>query len=218
MPKDAVKRRAKYVLIVAVLLNLLYPLTGSGSIASGIGFAVLYASLFIVGILITSDSQAQITWSISIAVLWLVMAIAFTLDPTSYWKLQVSALLLLVFQATLIVVLLRYIFMAEQVNADVIYAACAVYFLLAYFFVPMYSMLEAGAPGSFIDQTLKAPVHWQQFVYFSLVTLSTAGYGDILPVSMWARMVAGLEATIGVLYIAILVARLVSLYQVRRPL
>jgi MFS-type transporter involved in bile tolerance (Atg22 family) len=77
-------------------------------------------------------------------------------------------------------------------------------------------MLEAAIPGSFVDNTLETPVRWQQFVYYSLVTLSTAGYGDILPSNMWARMLAGLEATIGVLYVAILVARLVSLYEVRR--
>lgn len=89
-------------------------------------------------------------------------------------------------------------------------------FLLSFFFVPVFGMLEAAIPGFFVDHTLGAPVHWQQFVYYSLVTLSTAGYGDILPANMWARMLAGLEATIGVLYVAILVARLVSLYEVRR--
>jgi hypothetical protein len=67
-----------------------------------------------------------------------------------------------------------------------------------------------------VDNTLGGAVSWQQFVYYSLITLSTAGYGDILPANMWARMLAGLEVTIGVLYIAILVARLVSLYDVQR--
>ena len=105
---------------------------------------------------------------------------------------------------------------AEKVTGDVIYAACAVYFLLSFFFVPVYGMLETAIPGSFVDNTLGGPVQWQQFVYYSLITISTAGYGDILPASMWARMLAGLEVTIGVLYIAILVARLVSLYDVQR--
>lgn len=212
----AVKGRAKYVLILIVLLNMLYPITSSGSLISVIGFAALYAGLFIVGIFITSDNRAQITWSISIAVIWLFTTVLFVLDPTSFWKTQVSSFVLIVFHTTIILVLMRYIFTAEQVTADVIYAACAVYFLLSFFFVPIYGMLESAIPGSFVDNTLGSPVHWQQFVYYSLVTLSTAGYGDILPANMWARMLAGLEATIGVLYVAILVARLVSLYEVRR--
>jgi hypothetical protein len=214
--KDAIKGRAKYVLILIVLLNMLYPITSSGSVISLIGFALLYAGLFLVGIFITSDSPAHITWSISIAVIWLVMTVVYAFDPTSFWKTQVSSFILIVFHSTIILVLMRYIFTADQVTADVIYAACAVYFLLSFFFVPVYGMLESAMPGSFVDNTLGTPVHWQQFVYYSLVTLSTAGYGDILPANMWARMLAGLEATIGVLYVAILVARLVSLYEVRR--
>jgi hypothetical protein len=214
--QDPIKGRAKYVLILIVLLNMLYPITGSGSVLSLISFAVLYAGLFIVGIFITSDSPAHITWSISIAVIWLVMTVVYAFDPTSFWKTQVSSFILIVFHSTIILVLMRYIFTADQVTVDVIYAACAVYFLLSFFFVPVYGMLESAMPGSFVDNTLGTPVHWQQFVYYSLVTLSTAGYGDILPANMWARMLAGLEATIGVLYVAILVARLVSLYEVRR--
>jgi len=213
---DVVKGRAKYVLILIVLLNMLYPITSNGSIISLIGFASLYAGLFIVGILITSDSRAHIAWSIGIAVIWLIMTVLYAFDPTSFWKAQVSSFILIVFHTTIIVVLMRYIFTAEQVTADIIYAACAVYFLLSFFFVPVYGMLEAAIPGSFVDNTLGRAVQWQQFVYYSLVTLSTAGYGDILPANPWARMLAGLEATVGVLYVAILVARLVSLYEVRR--
>jgi voltage-gated potassium channel len=50
-------------------------------------------------------------------------------------------------------------------------------------------------------------------LYFSLVTLTTLGYGDLLPVTPFARIVAALEAVTGVLYIAITVARLVAAYQ-----
>jgi hypothetical protein len=49
-------------------------------------------------------------------------------------------------------------------------------------------------------------------IYYSLTTLTTTGYGDILPVSPWARSLANAEMVIGVLYLAILMARLVSLY------
>ena len=81
---DVMKGRAKYVLILIVLLNMLYPITSSGSTISLIAFAGLYAGLFIVDIFITSDSRAQITWSISIAVIWLVMTvIGLLIQPVS---------------------------------------------------------------------------------------------------------------------------------------
>ena len=53
---------------------------------------------------------------------------------------------------------------------------------------------------------------WQNFVYYSYATLTTLGYGDVLPVTLWARSFASVEAIIGVLYITIIMARLVGLY------
>jgi hypothetical protein len=66
-------------------------------------------------------------------------------------------------------VMLRYIFVARSVTTDVLYASVAVYFLLSFLFVPSYGMLESASPGAFVDNTLHTPVHWQQFVYYSLV-------------------------------------------------
>lgn len=216
MKKDAVKGRAVWVLVVIVLLNMLYPITSGNHAVALIVYQILYAGLFLVGISVTSESRVHFAVSVSIAVIWLVVAVMYSLDPTNVWKIQTTYAVLLVFHVNIIFTLMRYIFTAEKVTADVIYAACAVYFLLSFFFVPIYGMLETALPGSYVDNTLGSPVSWQQFVYFSLITLSTAGYGDILPANMWARMLAGIEVTIGVLYVAILVARLVSLYDVQR--
>lgn len=216
MKRDAVIGRAKYILIVIVLLNMLYPITSGNDIAALILYQVLYAGLFMVGIFITSESRAHVAISTAIAVIWLIAAVLYSLDPTNFWKIQITYAILLIFHINIIWTLMRYIFTSEKVTADVIYAACAVYFLLSFFFVPIYGMLETAIPGSYVDNTLGGPVQWQQFVYYSLITLSTAGYGDILPANMWARMLAGIEATIGVLYVAILVARLVSLYDIQR--
>lgn len=216
MRKDTIKGRAVYLLIVIVLLNMIYPITSGNNPAALIVYQVLYAGLFLMGIFITSDSRAHIAWSVGIAVIWLIAAVLYALDPANFWKIQLTYAILLIFHITIIWVLMRYIFTARSVTADVIYAACAVYFLLSFFFVPIYGMLETTIPGSFVDNTLGAPVQWQQLVYYSLITLSTAGYGDVLPVNSWARMLAGIEVTIGVLYVAILVARLVSLYDVQR--
>ena len=216
MKKNTIKGRAIYVLILIVLLNVIYPITSNGNVTALIIYQILYAGLFVAGIFIASDSRAHLIWSASIAVVWLVVAILYALDPASFWKTQMTYFILLIFHITIIWVLMRFIFTSESVNADVIYAAAAVYFLLSFLFVPIYGMLEVAAPGSFIDNTLGTAVSWQQLVYFSLITLSTAGYGDVLPASQWARMLAGLEVTIGVLYVAILMARLVSLYEIHR--
>ena len=53
--------------------------------------------------------------------------------------------------------------------------------------------------------------------YFSFVTLTTIGFGDIAPVSRVARMLAVMEAIAGMFYVAVLVARLVSIHSTSRP-
>jgi hypothetical protein len=97
----------------------------------------------------------------------------------------------------------------------VLLAAITVYILLAAQFVPIYGTLEALWPGSFVDDGVGQPVFWQQLIYFSLTTLTTTGYGDILPVSAWARAFANVEQVIGVLYVAVLMGRLVGLFSSR---
>jgi hypothetical protein len=88
-------------------------------------------------------------------------------------------------------------------------------------FVPAYGMVETITMlethhHAFVDNIdphdPDLPLPWQTFVYYSFVTLTTAGYGDVLPVSMWARSLATLEAMVGVLYLTIVISRLVGLY------
>lgn len=112
---------------------------------------------------------------------------------------------------------MRFIFLARAITRDVLYAATAVYLLLGGDFVPIYGLLETLAPGAFRDgNALDAPIQWQQLIYFSYTTLTTAGYGDVLPISWWASSFANLEVVVGVLYITIIMARLVGLYTSER--
>jgi hypothetical protein len=83
----------------------------------------------------------------------------------------------------------------------------------------VFSVLETVQPGSFssvgaaldtASTVESARLQVAQFSYFSFVTLTTLGYGDITPLSRPARNLAALEAVFGQLYLAVLVARLVS--------
>ena len=107
---------------------------------------------------------------------------------------------------------LGYFFSSQAVTRDVLFSAVSVYVLLAALFFPVFGSLEFLVPGSFIDVTTGQPIAWQGLVYFSQITLTTTGFGDMVPVSAWARLIANLEALTGVLYMAILICRLVILY------
>jgi Ion channel len=90
-----------------------------------------------------------------------------------------------------------------------IFTAINIYLLLGMLWAALYCAIDAFSPGSI--QLRGHPTDCQsELLYFSLITLSTIGYGDAVPVSGETRMVAALEGVTGVLYLAITVAILVS--------
>jgi hypothetical protein len=80
----------------------------------------------------------------------------------------------------------------------------------------LYSAIDSFLPGSFLYSATTGTDHRSELLYFSLVTLSTIGYGDIVPLHGEVRILAALEGVTGVLYIAITVAILVSAFK-REP-
>ncbi len=116
---------------------------------------------------------------------------------------------------------LRHLFRSERVTVDVISASVCVYLLLGVLWAVAYSLLETLDPGSFLfafaagDETRSMSFGGEESIfplYFSFVTMSTLGYGDILPASSSARMFATVEAIMGQIYLTVLVARLVGLH------
>ncbi len=215
--KDTVKGGVLYLLILVILNQFIYPTTQLGGIFL-ILYQLLYASMFAAGIYVASDNRRHLLITASTALIFLTFGIWYALDPTHPWKILATYLALIPFQATVMLVLVRYIFLTRAVTRDVLYAATSVYLLLGAIFVPIYGLLETLWPGSFVDNAAPdAPVAWQQLLYYSYTSLTTMGYGDVLPVSWWARSLATAEAVIGVLYIAILMGRLVGLYAQETP-
>ena len=102
------------------------------------------------------------------------------------------------------------IFKAPRVDVEILSGAMAVYLLIAVNFAFLFHLMEGLEPGSF---DVSDRHNFDSFLYFSLVTLTTLGYGDITPVTKLARIWAALESVIGVLYATVLIARLVSMYR-----
>jgi hypothetical protein len=116
--------------------------------------------------------------------------------------------------------LVRFILHAPRVDANVLCAGIAGYLLLGLLWVPAYVLVARVSPGAYAitagpggDTVL----HGFNAFYFSFITLTTVGYGDIAPVAKTARMLAVLEAVAGVFYMAVLISRLVSVYSSAPP-
>jgi hypothetical protein len=129
-----------------------------------------------------------------------------------------------VFLSFVIAVLLTRILRQQDVTTDTIYGGICVYLLAGVAWAYAYDLIETVAPGSFAFGEGALPDDFsaatqadrsRRFFFFSFVTLTTLGYGDITPVTHQARAIAILEAVVGPLFLAIFIARLVGLHMVQ---
>ena len=121
----------------------------------------------------------------------------------------------LVLLAFVIAHLLRFVLRAPVVTVEVLCGSIAAYLMLGLMWTVAYWLVDQLTPGgAFSFNTNRGGQSINGFTgfYFSFITLSTVGYGDITPISRFARWLAALEAMTGLLYVAVLIARLVSLY------
>lgn len=118
-----------------------------------------------------------------------------------------------------VVALVRELFSIRRVTLDSIAAAICAYLLLGVGWGFVFAVIELKHPGSFTAELLLPGVSTgspiinalHNFIYYSFVCLTTTGYGDIAPKSDVARVMSVLESIVGQMYLAILIARLVSL-------
>jgi hypothetical protein len=108
--------------------------------------------------------------------------------------------------------LLRFVLRAPSVNTEVLCGRISAYLMLRLMWTMAYWLVDQlTLGGAFCFNTNAGPRSINGFngFYFSFITLSTVGFGDITPVSRMARWLAAMEAMTGLLYVAVLIARLV---------
>ena len=155
-------------------------------------------------------------------VMWLASSTcSFAPFNTTYFQIATFAIVLLFFVTTG-GVMWQDIFSGSATGNRICGAVC-LYLLIGLCFAILHLIVALDNPKAYKDCLLpdKSPIishtfstreHYPLFVYFSFCTLTTAGYGDILPVSRLSRAIAWIEAVAGQLYLAILVARLVGMH------
>ena len=122
-----------------------------------------------------------------------------------------SLALTVVFFVYILVVLFRHILHSRVVEAEVLYGAIACYLLISYIWAFLYQILYLLEPGAF-SYGASETLTFFDFLYYSFITMTTLGYGDLTPVSDHAKSLAVIEAIVGVFYTALVIARLVGLY------
>jgi len=111
-----------------------------------------------------------------------------------------------------IIQILIFIYSQKEVSRDLIAGAAIVYLLMALAWSFIFGVVEALEPGSFSFPENESISTSRSFLYYSFVTITTLGYGDVTPTTNLARSLCILEAVIGQLYLVVQVAWLVGVH------
>lgn len=200
-------------LLAGILVhNLTYPLTAAGGIWPAV-FYLFYASLFVVSSWALTAERYSLWCITASGLVVLISGLVNSYAPSDGATLAVLCSSI-VYHTVMCLILARYTFRPGAVMSDVVLSATSLYLVIGSGFAAILSLIEWLAPGSFVASS-GAEINWQQMVYYSYVTLTTLGYGDITPVGFYAQAFASFEAVLGVLYTVILLSRLVGLHASR---
>jgi hypothetical protein len=198
------------LLAVQLLGFLLYPLMeaspSSRALFGAFGLVVLAAALWVV------RRSPWLTWLGLLLALPVVALSAMTaISPLTQFLVWSAALeSLFYFYAT--GSLIAYMLQDWVATTDELFAAGATFTLLAWAFAYAYVVCDAVFPGSFAAAGGAAGARsWMELLYLSVAVLSSVGLSDIVPVTPMARAIVMLESFAGVMYIALVVSRLISM-------
>ena len=216
MALDYLRRIPSAGLLLAQLLGiLLYPWMDT----SPRGRAVFGAfGLLVLGVALRVIRRSPwLTWlALVLAVLVVALSVVYAIAP--YPALPIAiAVAESAFYFYAAGSLIAYMLQDWVATTDELFAAGATFTLLAWAFAYAYAACEASLPGSFSAATNPAgPRTWMELLFLSVAVLSSVGLSDILPVTGMARALVMLESFAGVMYMALVVSRLISLTMFRR--
>jgi len=220
-------RQTRFTQLLIGLLLLLFVSPFIGTFSGELGKTIatlmvvfLLATVLIAAALAVSDDQKHTRLTLALAGTCLILTILAQLTESPSLRIA-QEFLTIGFLIHVIRLIVRTLFQQRQVDYDTIAASLCGYILIGVTFAVVYSLVM-DIDGSALSIAKSEPSselaihfgdqHTATAIYFSFVTLTTLGYGDITPISMPARMLTTAEALIGQLYLVILVARLVGLH------
>lgn len=209
MMEIILKARFSYLFFAIILLFLIRPFFGNAIAVAKMTDIFLW--FIVISCVWAVHEKRKHQWfAMTMAVTVILADILHFLiqNAATLWTSQIAVV---VFLGYAVLSILFYLVRQNEITADMVMAGASEYILIGFLWASLYMLIEKAHPGSFSFSGAKDR---SGFLYFSFITLTTTGYGDTLPVSIYARSLAMLEAITGQLFIAIAVARLVSLYTV----
>jgi hypothetical protein len=216
----------RFLLLLVSLVTLIFvsPFIGSADIRTRAGVPEIVMGLLFLSMVLAAARSASrgrasrvVAWCLGVLVI-LIWVLDLLTGPNIIGIAR--HVLDVVFLGYVMALILGFLFTPERVTANTIAASLCIYLLLAVLWAEVYSIMELVDSGSFhiagfenADEPMELGGRATALtLYYSFVTLTTLGYGDITPRTPPARMFAAMEAVTGQIYLTVLVARLVGMH------
>jgi hypothetical protein len=217
-------QNTKYIHLLAtqIAIFILHPLVGYTSLGKTIIISLLFWAIIVITRTILPRRTFQAYLGLALFG-FVIQILGFFKDLTGVQFLPLELTLTLqllgqiIFVGFLIVPIrsiMRRLFQEQQVTLNILRGSVCVYLLIGTLWSIVYGIIYTVNPQAF---AFAHPATGEELYYFSFVTLTTVGYGDIVPVAPVARSLTNVEAIMGQMYIAIIVARVVALYRWETP-
>jgi voltage-gated potassium channel Kch len=213
MLQNAKTRPDVLLLLSLLLLILLHPVLDHGELRR-----VLLGVLTFVPVILSTVKLAQLKGWVWPAFFVMLGAFIFSALSEFYPSRALAGTkwaFLAGFFAMTVIGLFSYVRNARIITTSHLYTTVSIYLLLGFQWFALYSAIDSFYPGAIQHNSATVTDRSSELLYFSLTTLSTIGYGDVVPVYGEVRMLAALEGITGVLYIAITIAIVVSSFRAR---
>jgi hypothetical protein len=203
-------------LLVAGLILIMMLFPAMGELVRPVLLTSVIAAVLVAGVALVRPGRRRVIVAAVIALFQVVLTgVSASLNTDSFSYPFASAAAFGITAALIVYCIycvLKYVLQARRISRDQVFAGISIYLMLGLAFGCLYYVLGARDGSSFAVGGAKVEDgRTPDLMYFSFITLATLGYGDITPVTKSARTLAELEALAGSLYMAVFMARLVSL-------
>ena len=214
IPPETLKRNNVILLVCLLILVLFFPVITGGKelLSNAIFTAIILASIFSLNFTEKTRKILFITGGATIVILWLSLLL-----QSRLWVL-LAFFNMFIYQVFILFFMIRHISRSRQVDGTIILNAVNGYLIIGVLGALLLTMAEIfelfflGIDTPLIKFAGEAPPQFHDYLYFSFVTVTTLGYGDITPANALAKSIVFLLAISGQLYLTVLVAMLVGKY------
>lgn len=209
------ERRLFSLFLTIVFFLVAFPLIKEDRALRGDLLNAYYVFVLISGVYAVSRNRAHVRVSLFFAVPALIALGLSTFLEETLGVILFALVAMILFNTYVTVVLLRSLLRKLEIDTEIIYGTVAVYFLIGISYAMLHAIIELLHPGAYSFSSSFVPGTSDPFaeiVYFSMVTLTTLGFGDVTPTIAVAKTLTYMEAATGVLYLAVIISRFVGVY------